>query len=112
MWLKEWCLCVSALFLLWGSFRFLGQRVKQQLIALCLGFLLLWSYVDSKYPGTAHATAHNRIHWSVFVFIGLASLTDSGGLLPLPPDPALFGRGAADHRFFLLGSVSGRVSPL
>src|SRR5580704_5739422 len=34
MWLAEWCLCVSALFLLWGSFRFLGQRVKQRLIAV------------------------------------------------------------------------------
>jgi PAS domain S-box-containing protein len=70
VWLKEWCLCVSAVFLLWGSLRFLGQRVHQRLIALTLAFLVLWSYADSKYLGTAHA----QIHWSVFVFIGLASL--------------------------------------
>src|SRR5580692_9011690 len=44
-WLKEWCLCVSALFLLWGSLRFLGQRVKQRLIAFSLGFLVVWSFV-------------------------------------------------------------------
>jgi PAS domain S-box-containing protein len=70
VWLKECCLCVSALFLLWGSLRFLGQRVHQRLIGLSLAFLVLWSYLDSKYLGTAHA----QIHWSVFVFIGLASL--------------------------------------
>jgi PAS domain S-box-containing protein len=69
-WLTEWCLCVSAIFLLWGSFRFLGQRVTQRLIALSLAFLLVWSFADSKYPGAARA----GIHWSVFGFIGLASL--------------------------------------
>ena len=31
VWLKEWCLCVSAVFLLWGSLRFLGRRVHQRL---------------------------------------------------------------------------------
>jgi PAS domain S-box-containing protein len=77
MWLKEWCLCVSALFLLWGSLRFLGQRVKQRLIAFSLGFLVVWSFVDSldsSHPGKAHA----EIHWSVFAFIGLVSLLTAG----------------------------------
>ncbi len=70
MWAKEWCLSVSALFLLWGSFRFLGQRVHQRLLALCLLFLLAWSYVDT-YSG---GTARTGFHWPVFAFIGLASL--------------------------------------
>jgi PAS domain S-box-containing protein len=74
MWLAEWCLCVSAVFLLWGSLRFLGQRVKQRLIALSLGFLLVWSFVDSYWPAMAPA----QVHWSVFAFIGLASLITAG----------------------------------
>src|SRR5271154_3496471 len=61
MWLTGGCLCVSAVFLLWGSLRFLGQRVKQRLIGLSLAFLLVWSFADSYYPGTARA----GIHWSV-----------------------------------------------
>ncbi|HEV7924882.1 MAG TPA: ATP-binding protein [Verrucomicrobiae bacterium] len=72
VWLAEWCLCVSAAFLLWGSFRFLGQRVKQRLIALSLGFLLVWSYVDIYWPDLT--PAETKVHWSVFAFIGLASL--------------------------------------
>jgi PAS domain S-box-containing protein len=74
LWLTEWCLCVSAVFLLWGSLRFLGQRVKQRLIALSLGFLLVWSYVDSYCLGMSYA----QVHWSVFAFIGLASLVTAG----------------------------------
>ena len=75
-WLTEWCLCVSAVFLLWGSFRFLGQRVKQRLIALSLVFLVVWSYVDSycRDQGVSEA----QVHWSVFAFIGLASLITAG----------------------------------
>jgi PAS domain S-box-containing protein len=80
MCLAEWCLCVSAVFLLWGSLRFLGQRVKQRLIALSLGFLLVWSYVDSYWPGMMQAQAHwsVQVHWSVFAFIGVASLITAG----------------------------------
>jgi PAS domain S-box-containing protein len=80
MCLAEWCLCVSALFLLWGSFRFLGQRVKQRLIAISLGFLLVWSYVDSFDPDWSPAKGQwtAQVHWSVFAFIGLASLITAG----------------------------------
>jgi PAS domain S-box-containing protein len=77
MWLTEWCLCVSAVFLLWGSLRFLGQRVQQRLIALSLGFLLAWSYVDS-YWASYWGMAGTQVHWSVFVFIGVASLVTAG----------------------------------
>jgi PAS domain S-box-containing protein len=102
-WLKEWCLCVSAVFLLWGSLRFLGQRVKQQLIALSLGFLLVWSYVDCKYPGTAHS----QIHWSVFLFIGLASLMTAGAFYRYRRIRQFLGAALLSVGFFFWGIYLG-----
>src|SRR6185295_18255826 len=32
--LQQWCVGVSAVFLLWGGLRFLGRRVRQTLLAL------------------------------------------------------------------------------
>jgi PAS domain S-box-containing protein len=69
-WPKEWCLSVSAVFLLWGSVRFLGQRLRQRVVALTLVFLVAWSYLDTYSPGAARA----GLHWPVFGFMGLASL--------------------------------------
>lgn len=46
---KQWCVGVSATFLLWGSSRFLGLRVSERMLALFLGFLLVWSFVGAYY---------------------------------------------------------------
>ncbi|MGA2175285.1 MAG: ATP-binding protein [Verrucomicrobiota bacterium] len=70
VWLKLWCISVSAVFLLWGSLRFLGERVKQRLIGFCLVFLLAWSYVGSHWAGATR----NQMQWPVFAFFGLASM--------------------------------------
>ena len=103
MWLKELCLCVSAVFLLWGSLRFLGQRVKQRLIALCLAFLALWSYADSLYSGTARA----QIHWSVFIFIGLASLITAAAFYRYRKMRQFLGAALLTIGFFLWGAYLG-----
>src|SRR5512140_2000367 len=42
---KQWCVCVSAVFLFWGSLLFLELPVRQTLIGLFMGFLLAWAYV-------------------------------------------------------------------
>ncbi|HEY3860984.1 MAG TPA: ATP-binding protein [Verrucomicrobiae bacterium] len=102
-WLKEWCLCVSAVFLLWGSLRFLGQRVKQRLVALSLGFLGAWSFVDCKYPGTARA----EIHWSVFVFIGVASLLTAAAFLRYRKMREFLGAAMLAIGFFFWGGYLG-----
>ena len=41
---KQWCLATVAVFLLWGSGRFLGIRIRQVGLGLFLAFLWLWSY--------------------------------------------------------------------
>jgi len=49
MMLEQWCVGVSAVFLFWGSQRFLGERVRQRLIGWFFVFLLVWSYVSNTF---------------------------------------------------------------
>src|SRR5579872_7274851 len=41
--LQQWCVGVAAVFLLWGSLDFLGERVRQSLLAWFMAFLFVWS---------------------------------------------------------------------
>jgi signal transduction histidine kinase/CheY-like chemotaxis protein len=45
--LKQWCIGAAAVFLLWGSSRFLRLRGRQRLFGLFLGFLGVWSYLSA-----------------------------------------------------------------
>jgi PAS domain S-box-containing protein len=40
---KQWSLGVTAVFLLWGSLRFVGKRIKRSIFAWSTIFLLIWS---------------------------------------------------------------------
>ncbi len=69
---KQWCVGVAATFMLWGSFRFLGMRMRQTLNGLFLGFLLLWSYI-----GVYHFDHREDRYWiqvPIFGLIGIASV--------------------------------------
>src|SRR5574342_114650 len=44
--LKQWCVAISAVFLLWGSLRFLGLPVRQMLFGLFMVFLMVWTFVS------------------------------------------------------------------
>ncbi len=100
VWLQEWCLAVSALFLLWGSFRFLGQRVKQRLIGLSIIFLLGWSYVDAF---GLDSKVHAQLHGTVFAFIGLASLITAGAFFQYRRMRAFLGAALLAVGFFFWG---------
>ncbi len=66
---KHWCICISAVFLLWGSARFLNQQVQQLQVGLFMAFLLLWSFVSSFYlDDSLYAQL------PIFGLIGLTSL--------------------------------------
>jgi PAS domain S-box-containing protein len=69
---KQWCVGVSATFLLWGSFRFLALRVRQLLLGLFIGFLLAWSYV-----GVFHLDNPLHLQVPIFGLIGIASVLTS-----------------------------------
>jgi signal transduction histidine kinase/ActR/RegA family two-component response regulator len=67
--LKHCCVAISAVFLLWGSLRFLGLAVRQTLFGLFMLFLLVWTVVSPQ-------VFRNRlqIEMPVFILIGIGSV--------------------------------------
>jgi signal transduction histidine kinase/ActR/RegA family two-component response regulator len=66
---RQWCVSISAVFLLWGSLSFLEQRTPQTLFGLFMLFLLAWSYVGG---GLTNDPFYVQI--PIFVLIGLSSM--------------------------------------
>jgi signal transduction histidine kinase/FixJ family two-component response regulator len=67
--LRQWCVCLSAVFLLWGSVQFLEMKAQQSLFGLFIGFLFTWSYA-----GRFFVEDPFNVQWPVFLLIGLASM--------------------------------------
>src|SRR5439155_1455598 len=67
--LKQWCVAISAVFLLWGSLRFLGLPVRQMLFGLFMLFLMVWTVVSPQI-----LTDVVQIQLPVFILVGLGSL--------------------------------------
>ncbi len=65
----QWCMAAAAVFLMWGSFRFLALRVREPLIGLFLAFLFLWSYMGVYQLGRPFAAKV-----SLYALIGLAGV--------------------------------------
>jgi signal transduction histidine kinase/ActR/RegA family two-component response regulator len=67
--LKESCVAISAVFLLWGSARFLGLPTRQTSFGLFMLFLLVWIFVTPQIISDPL-----RIQLPVFIVIGLSSV--------------------------------------
>ena len=67
--LKQWCVAISAVFLLWGSLRFLGLPVRQTLFGLFMLFLMVWTFVSPQILTNVVA-----LQLPVFILVGLGSL--------------------------------------
>jgi len=67
---KQCCVAISAVFLLWGSLRFLGIVVRQTLLVLFMTFLLVWTAISP------YSLSENRFgqELPVFMLIGLSSM--------------------------------------
>ena len=66
--IKQCCVAVSAVFLLWGSLCFLGLPVPQRLFGLFMGFLAIWVIVS---PQVINNTL--GLELPVFILLGLGS---------------------------------------
>ena len=67
--LKQSCLAISAVFLLWGSVRFVHLDARQTLFGLFMLFLLVWIFV------TPHVfSTPMQIQLPVFMVIGMSSM--------------------------------------
>jgi signal transduction histidine kinase len=67
--LRQCCVAISAVFLLWGSARFLSLPVRQTLLGLFMLFLLAWTVVSPEL-----LSSQFQIQLPVFVLIGLSSV--------------------------------------
>jgi len=66
--LKHVCVAFSAVFLLWGSLRFLDLPVRQTLIALFMLFLMAWTFV-----GPLLGAKGLQLEMPVFILLGSGS---------------------------------------
>jgi signal transduction histidine kinase/ActR/RegA family two-component response regulator len=66
---RQWCVGISAIFLLWGSLHFLEIQARQTLFGLFMLFLMVWSYIS---PQVLHDPL--LIQLPIFLLIGIASM--------------------------------------
>ena len=97
--LQQWCVGVSANFLLWGSRSFLGEDVKQSQLGFFLAFLLVWSYL-----GAYHWSRPLDMELPVFILIATASLVTAWGFFKYRrKNPSYIGATLLTLGFFLWG---------
>src|SRR5208337_1999661 len=74
--LKQCCVAVSAVFLLWGSLRFLSIPVPQRLFGLFMAFLLVWTFVSPHVLSPAVDPKMRKLEMQlpVFILLGLGSV--------------------------------------
>jgi signal transduction histidine kinase/ActR/RegA family two-component response regulator len=67
--IRQWCVGISAVFLLWGSLAFLEIKARQMLFGLFMAFLLTWSYVSPHFISDPLL-----IQMPLFALIGISSI--------------------------------------
>jgi signal transduction histidine kinase/CheY-like chemotaxis protein len=70
---EQWCVAMSAVFLLWGSMEFLGLRVRQTLLGLFILFLVAWTAASPRLLDKALL-----MQLPVFILMGLGSIFAGG----------------------------------
>ncbi len=96
--MRQWCVGISAVFLLWGSLEFLEIQVRERLFALFMAFLMSWSYVS---PFVTHDPL--VIQMPLFVLIGLSSMFAGISFYRLRKRRNFVGVGLLFFGFFLWG---------
>jgi len=96
--LRQCCVAVSAVFLLWGSARFLSLPVRQTLLTLFMGFLLVWTIVSPEV-----LSSRLQIELPVFILIGLGSVFAGVCFYRVRKKMPFVGAGMLSLGFFLWG---------
>src|SRR6202142_2038927 len=108
--LKQCCVAISAVFLLWGSLRFLTIPVPQRLFGLFMLFLLVWTFVGPHFLSTALAPKVRMLEMQlpVFMLLGLGSVFAGGCFFRLRKRMPFVGAGLLSLGFLLWGVYLGR----
>ena len=97
--LKQWCVSISAVFLLWGSLRFLHIPVRQTLFGLFMLFLIVWTFVSPQILDKNRL----QIQLPVFILLGLSSVFAGVCFYRLRKDMPFVGAGMLSVGFLLWG---------
>jgi signal transduction histidine kinase/ActR/RegA family two-component response regulator len=100
--IKQCCVSISAVFLLWGSLRFLGLPVKQRLLGGFMLFLVVWTIVS---PWAIDGPL--QVQMPVFILLGLSSLFAGVCFFRLRKQRAFVGAGMLSLGFLLWGIYLG-----
>ena len=100
--LKQCCVSISAVFLLWGSLRFLGLPVPQRLLGVFMLFLIVWTFVSPQV-----IVGMLQVELPVFILLGLSSLFAGVCFFRLRKQKAFVGAGMLALGFFLWGVYLG-----
>src|ERR1039457_4030355 len=96
--LKQCCVSISAVFLLWGSLRFLNLPVRQTSFAVFMLFLAVWTMATP--PVTTNLL---QIQLPIFILLGLSSLFAGVCFFRLRKQKAFVGAGMLSLGFLLWG---------
>ena len=103
---KQWCVGVAAVFMLWGTLRFLGKRIRQISLSLFLSFLFVWSLV-ANLPGAGEASLDKKdrlmLQIPIFVLIGAASVVTVWGFFQYRRKRQYLGAGLLSFGFLFWG---------
>ena len=100
--LKQCCVAISAVFLLWGSLRFLNLPVRQTLFGLFMVFLVVWTIVS---PQILSSTL--EIQLPVFILLGSGSIFAGSCFYQLRKKMPFVGAGMLALGFLLWGFYLG-----
>src|SRR5271157_2021486 len=100
--IKQCCVSISAVFLLWGSLRFLGIPVQQRLLGGFMLFLIVWTFVSPQV-----IVGVLQVELPVFILLGLSSLFAGVCFFRLRRQRAFVGAGMLSLGFLLWGVYLG-----
>lgn len=99
---KQCCVAISAVFLLWGSLRFLSLPVPQRSLALFMLFLVIWVIVSP------HVISNPvQLQLPVFILLGLGSMFAGASFHRLRKKMPFLGSGMLSLGFLLWGLYLG-----
>jgi signal transduction histidine kinase/ActR/RegA family two-component response regulator len=96
--LKQWCVGISAIFVLLGSLQFMNKPARQTLTTLFLVFLLVWSFAAPRLLDT-----EVMAQTPVFLLMGLASMLAAAAFYQLRRSQPYVGAGLLSFGFLLWG---------
>lgn len=96
--IKQCCVAISAVFLLWGSLRFLDLPVPQRLFGFFMFFLVVWVIASPQV-----LTSQFELQLPVFILLGLGSIFAGVCFYRLRKKMPYIGAGMLSLGFFLWG---------